>query len=131
MIFLFVYLFVPFGHGAVRAQQADRMVSEIVKAFEEGSAKSIARHFGTNVELSMPRAEGTFSKSQSEVILRDFFSREAPSSFTIIYHGYSQDGSAFVIGRLFTKEGKYYRTYFLIKNVSHSFFLHYMQLELQ
>ncbi len=107
------------------------MVSDIVKAFEDGNAKGIASFFGTNVELSMPRAEGTFSKSQSEIIIRDFFSRDKPSSFIIIYHGYSQDGSVFVIGRLFTKNGRYYRTYFLIKNLSNSHFLHYLQLEQQ
>ncbi len=121
---------VAMSHNAFSRQAGD-MVENIVKAIEQSSARDMAKYFSTNVDLSLPRAEGTFSKSQSEMILRDFFSRNTPSSFQVSHEGISRDGSVYFIGRLSTKEGQSYRCYFLIKQVSRSFFLHHIQIELQ
>lgn len=110
---------------------ADKMVAEIARAVQRGSAREISRFFSNNADLSMPRAEGTFSKSQSEMILRDFFSRNKPDSFTISHQGSLRDGSIFFIGRLRTGDGNTFRCYFLIKKVSESYFLHHIQIELQ
>ncbi len=115
----------------VFAQDTGNMVRDISRAIERGNARDMARFFGTNVDLYIPRAEGTFSKSQSEIIIRDFFSRNTPASFTVSRQGSMRDGSVYVIGRLSTNEGHSYRCYFLIKNISQNFFLHHIQFELQ
>ncbi len=107
-----------------------KMVEDISGAIETGSARELAKFFSTNVDLSVPRAEGTFSKSQSEMIVRDFFSRNTPSSFTIRHQGTSRDGSVYVFGRLKTKNGNTYRCFFLVKKISDTYFLHHLQFEL-
>ena len=112
-------------------RQPDEMVRDIGVAISKGSARDLARFFGQNVDLYLPRAEGTFSKSHSEVIMRDFFSRNAPGSYSLITKGTSSDGSVYVIGRYVTKDGQRYRSYFLIKSVSQSYFLHHIQFDLQ
>ncbi len=109
----------------------DQMVKDIGDAIGKGSARDLARFFGQNVDLYLPRAEGTFSKSHSEVIMRDFFSRNAPKSYSLITQGASGDGSVYVIGRYVTRDGQRYRTYFLIKSVSQSWYLHHIQFDLQ
>ncbi len=115
----------------VLAQDTGHMVRDISRAIERGNARDMAKFFGTNVDLSMPRAEGTFSKSQSEIILRDFFGRNSPATFTVSRQGSMRDGSVYVIGRMTTTEGQAYRCYFLLKNISRNFFLHHIQFELQ
>jgi hypothetical protein len=109
----------------------DEMVRDIGVAFGKGSARDLSKFFGRNVDLYLPRAEGTFSKSHSEVIMRDFFSRNAPGSYSLITKGTSDDGSVYVIGRYVTKDGQRYRSYFLIKSVSQTYFLHHIQFDLQ
>jgi hypothetical protein len=109
----------------------DEMVRDIGVAIGKGSARDLAKFFGRNVDLYLPRAEGTFSKSHSEVIMRDFFSRNAPGSYSLITKGTSGDGSVYVIGRYVTKDGHRYRSYFLIKNISQTYVLHHIQFDLQ
>ncbi len=110
-------------------QSTDDMARDINKAIGQGNARNMAKHFGPNVELFIPLSEGTFSKSQSEVILRDFFTKNLPDTFAIHHQGSSRDGSLYVIGTLKTKDGTFYRTYYLIKKVSQTYFLHQLQIE--
>ena len=107
----------------------EEVVRAIVSAIEDGSSRRIAHHFGSNVDLYLPRAEGTFSRSQSEIIFKDFFAHCKPKSFFISYQGTSMDGALFVIGMLSTEEGDSYRGYLLLKNVAGSFVLQRVRFE--
>jgi hypothetical protein len=127
IIWAMLFALMPLGF----MQSADDVASEVGKALERGNSRGLARHFGPNVELYLPGTEGTFSRSQSEVILRDFFSRNQPGGFTISRQWASRDGSIYVIGNFKTKEGSNYRVYYLIKKVSQTFFLHQLHLEPQ
>ncbi len=135
LLWLTALLLPPGQESLARAAEAhtdtDRMVADIARAVQRGSARDISRFFSNNVDLSMPRAEGTFSKSQSEMILRDFFSRNKPASYSISHQDSLRDGSIYIIGRLSTEDGNTFRCYFLIKKVSESYFLHHIQIELQ
>lgn len=104
---------------------------QVVEAIQKGSAREVASHFGATVELNLPANEGTFSRNQAEVILRNFFSRNAPESFTVKHHGPARDGSIYVIGRYESENGKSFRTYFVVKNISGKMVLHLLQLEEQ
>lgn len=111
------------------AFQTDDMADQINKAIEAGNARNIARHFGPNLELFVPGSEGTFSRSQSELILRNFFAKNIPEKLTINRQGSSRDGSIYVIATLKIKDGSYYRVYYLIKKVSDTYFLSQLQID--
>lgn len=104
---------------------------EVIEAVRRGSARDLARHFGNNVDLAIPGNDGTYSKAQAELIMRNFFTENRPDSFTVNHQGASRDGSPFVIGNYETTGNKSYRTYFLIKKVSDNYFIHHIQFELQ
>lgn len=130
LLFFFLLWLYPFLGNAQEIGQvepedntAEEVVRAIVSAIEDGSSRRIAHHFGSNVDLYLPRAEGTFSRSQSEIIFKDFFAHCKPKSFLISYQGTSMDGTLFVIGMLSTEEGESYRGYLLLKNVAGSFVL--------
>ena len=127
--FVWVLLFALFPLGFM--QSSDDVASEVGKALERGNSRGLARYFGPNVELYLPGTEGTFSRSQSEVILRDFFSRNQPTGFTISRQWASRDGSIYVIGNLKTRDGTNYRVYYLVKRVSQASLLHQLHMELQ
>jgi len=109
------------GQTERKDNTAEEVVQAIVSAIEDGSSRRIALYFGSNVDLYLPRAEGTFSRSQSEIIFKDFFAQCKPKSFMISYQGTSMDGTLFVIGMLSTESGDNYRGYLLLKNVAGSF----------
>ena len=110
---------------------SDALINTIASSIRNANANAVASHFANNVELLLPDNEGTYSKTQAEGMLRTFFNQNAPSSFTVNHQGSSRDGSKYAIGTYLAKDGKRYRTYFLIKKVSNNYMLHQLQFELQ
>lgn len=109
--------------------QTEGLTQEVSQAVRAGNARDLAAFFGQNIDLTLPDSEGTFSKSQAEVIIRNFFSRNTPTSFTVSHQGTSRDGSAYAIGIMQTRQGVNYRVYFLLKKVSETHQLHQLQFE--
>ncbi len=111
--------------------QAVNVSRDITTAIEKGNAKEISKFFATTVDLKIPGRDGTFSKNQAELLLRDFFENNPPEKFTIGHQGSSNDGSLYVIGHFKTQNNNTYRTYFLLKKISDKMILHQLQFELQ
>lgn len=87
-------------------------IEEIVTALKEGNASGIAKYFDNTVEITMPDKSNSYSKSQAEVIIRDFFSNNPVKSFTILHKG-ENGGSQYCIGTLVTKNGSFRTTVFM------------------
>jgi len=125
---LFVFAADTYGFTLKPPAEVSREVSSAIRS---GNAREVAKHFGPNVDIKFPGNEGTFSRNQAELIARNFFSRNAPASFTVQHQGPSRDGSLYVIGNYITKNGEAYRVYFLIKTISGNTVLHLLQFEKQ
>ncbi len=91
------------------------MLDDIANALRSGDARTVSRYFGNTVDLTIISQEEVYSKVQAEQVLRDFFSKNTPRSFTIIHKGESKEGARYAIGTLVTSQGSTYRTYFFIK----------------
>lgn len=87
---------------------------DINNAIRTGNYKGIATFFKETVELNLPGNEGLYSKAQAELILKDFFVKNAAKGFTAKHGGESKDGAKFNIGTLVTANGNF-RTYFFLK----------------
>ena len=87
-------------------------ISDVVIAMKVGNAAQVARSFDTNVEISMPDKSNSYSKSQAELVLKDFFSNNAVKGFDIIHKG-ENAGSEYCIGTLVTKNGAFRTTIFM------------------
>lgn len=72
------------------------LVKESIKA---GSAKELARHLNTTVDVTIDGKPGTYSRAQAEFVLRDFFKANPPVEFNIIHQGASKGGQPFAIGQ--------------------------------
>ena len=88
---------------------------DIANSLRSGDAKAVSRFFGNTVDLTIINQEEVYSKMQAEQILRDFFTKNTPRSFTIIHQGLSKEGARYAIGNLVTAQGVTYRTYFFVK----------------
>ncbi len=129
-ILLIVLIISTFPSSMIVANYSD-ISEEVTQAIRTGSSRDLARYFGSNVDLAIPGNDGTYSKAQAELIMRNFFSDNRPESFEVNHKGTSRDGSPYVIGVYYTTDNKSYRTYFLIKKLSDNYFIHHLQFELQ
>ena len=87
-------------------------IDEVIAAMKTGNASQVAKYFDNNVEISMPDKSNSYSKSQAELVLKDFFSSNPVKSFEIIHKG-ENAGSQYCIGTLQTKNGAYRTTIFM------------------
>jgi hypothetical protein len=83
-------------------------VDAIGAAFKSGNAGAVSRYFGPSVDITINNSTSTYSRTQGEQILRDFFSRNAVRDFDIDYSGAStSSNSSFTVGSLQTVNGKF------------------------
>jgi len=62
--------------------------------------------------LTTPDKSNSYSKSQAELVLRDFFSTNPVKSFEVVHKG-ENAGSQYCIGTLVTKSGSFRTTIFM------------------
>ena len=89
-------------------------IDDVVTAMRSGNANQLSRYFDSRVDISMPGKSDNYSKSQAEMILKDFFTSNQVKSFQIKHKGENKDGSQFCIGLLQTKS-RDFRTRFYLK----------------
>ena len=106
----------------------DDITGSIAAAINAGDSKKLASYFNSSIDLTVPGTDGIYSKSQSEMIVKNFFTKYPPITFKINQQGSSSEGSQFAVGTLTTKTNVF-RTYFLIKKVNNIPLIHQLQFE--
>lgn len=101
-------------HPAFSLSDIFENISQLIRSSD---SRQISNYFGNNVDLTIINAEEVYSKAQAEQILKDFFTKNPPKSFSIIHRGVSKEGSKYAIGNYITINGNSYRTYVYVKTV--------------
>lgn len=81
-------------------------IDEVITAMKSGNSTTIAAFFDNTVEINTPNKSSSYSKSQAQLVLKDFFSTNPVKSFEVTHKG-EIAGSQFCIGTLVTKGGTY------------------------
>lgn len=81
-------------------------ISDVISGIKAGNASSVSKHFDYTIEISLNGKSNSYSKSQGEAVLRDFFASITVRSFTILHQG-EAGGSQYCIGTLVTNKGSY------------------------
>lgn len=102
----------------------------IAVAFKSGEAASIAKNFEGNVEISIKNGGTSYSKSQAEMVLKNFFATHQPKSFAIAHQGTSPEGSKYFIANMATSGGNY-RTYVYAKAINGNLVIQEIRFEEQ
>ncbi|MFN6092799.1 MAG: DUF4783 domain-containing protein [Bacteroidota bacterium] len=109
---IFILIFAPLS--LFSAPSIVDPYEDIANAIRSGDARSVSRYFSNSVDLTLIGQEDVYSKAQAEQILKDFFNKNTPRSFSIIHRGESKDGAKYAIGNLTTSSGNY-RVYYYFK----------------
>lgn len=88
----------------------------VITSLKTGNAKELGKFFNTNIELVVLDKEDVYSKTQAEAILKDFFTQNPVSGFSVIHQG-GKDGAQYAIGNLTTSKGTF-RVYVYVKEVN-------------
>jgi hypothetical protein len=103
---------------------------EIATAIRTGNSSAIAKYFEGNVEINVKDAQNSYSKSQAEVVLKNFFGSHTPKAFNIAHQGTSPEGSKYFIGNLSTNAGTF-RTFVYAKQNNGNFSIQEIRFEEQ
>ncbi len=87
-------------------------IDEVISAMKAGNAADIAKFFDNTVEINMPDKSNSYSKSQAELVLKDFLNSNTVKSFEVIHKG-ENSGSQYCIGTLVTKNGSFRTTIYM------------------
>lgn len=107
--------------------QAQEAMDELKSAFGFGNVGGIIRYCGNNISLTIVGSQANYSRSQAEMILRDFFNKNTPKKFDIEHSG-SSANMKFSIGTLFTSTGNY-KTYFSVRYKDGSYYIQEIRIE--
>lgn len=79
----------------------------IEKSFEANNAKEIVALGKSKILLNVLGKEGAYSQSQASLVLQDFMSKNACSSFEFIFKGKESDEGCFAIGNYASRSDKF------------------------
>ena len=102
---------------------------DIANSIRSGDARQLAVFFGNTIDLQIIDQENVYSKAQAEFIIKDFFIKNQPKTFTILHKGSSPEGIQYVIGNLTTTKGKSFRTSFYLKTIEGKSVLQELRIE--
>ncbi len=81
-------------------------IDEVIGALRSGDADGLSKYFDDQVQVTLPVKSDSYSKSQAQVILKDFFGNNAVKGFELKHKGDSPGGH-YCIGTLQTKSGNF------------------------
>lgn len=99
------------------------IINDVKEAIKTGSSKEIAKFLNQNVDVTLDGNMQSYSKTQAEYVLKDFFKNNPPSSFTIVHQGASKGGLPYAIGQYMSKDDTY-RVWLRIKNTGNKYLIH-------
>lgn len=104
--------------------QAD-IISDVKDALKIGASKELSRFLNKNIDLTINGKMDTYSKTQAEYVLKDFFKNNPPSSFIIVHQGASKGGSPYATGQ-YMSGSKTFLVWVRIKKVADKYLIHEM-----
>jgi hypothetical protein len=104
--------------------QAQTTIFDPMKeALKAGSARELVKYINQSVDINLNGNFNTYSKTQAEFVLRDFFKKHSVSDFKIVHTGSSKGGLQFAIGR-YVAAGESYNVLIRVKEVENTHLIH-------
>ncbi|MCU0429086.1 MAG: DUF4783 domain-containing protein [Cytophagaceae bacterium] len=85
----------------------DDLINALPAYFKMADAKAFTRNMGELVEINLNGVKGTYSKTQAEMILKDFFRRNLPNDYQLVHQGATREGLYYTIGKYMYMNGTY------------------------
>lgn len=110
------------------AANQDDTVEAITKSIEAANTREISKYLNSTVILSILNDENVYSKTQSEMILKNFFSKYPPIQVKLKHTGSSPEGMQYAICSYKTSSSTY-RLFFYMKQNGGSTLINELRVE--
>ena len=87
-------------------------IDDVATAIRSGNVNQLSAYLDNRVDITLPDKTDTYSKTQAEMVIRDFFSNNGVQNFQVKHKG-ENAGSEFCIGVLKTRNGDYKTVLFM------------------
>ncbi|HEX8350398.1 MAG TPA: DUF4783 domain-containing protein, partial [Hymenobacter sp.] len=67
-------------------------------AIRSGSSKDLAQYFSSSIELGFDGDKQSYSATQAEFVMKDFFAKNPPSTFDFNHYVNGPDGTRLAVG---------------------------------
>ena len=121
---LLLIVFIIFSGLAVNGQE---IPSKLLHGFQTGNADELSAYFNERLQLTILTVDYRISKVQATEIMRDFFKKYPPSSFSILFKGEKKD-SNFGVGKLVTKTNTF-RVNIFFRKINDTNLIHLLEIE--
>lgn len=121
---VFFTILLTFSVLAVKAQ----VIEDVVNNIRAGNVPGVAKYFDNSVTITINGTQSIYSKTQAEMVLKDFFIRNQVKDFDVKQSGTAGTTSRFAIGNLATSNGTY-QLYVVMKQKDVNFMLQEIRFE--
>jgi hypothetical protein len=94
------------GTGTIQAQAGDQL-SAVRSAIASGSSHDLAQYLSPSVEVGFDGDSQNMNATQTELVLKNFFAKNAAGKFDIVHQGAGPDGTPYAVGRYTGRNGTY------------------------
>lgn len=108
--------------------QAQEPLQEVVQYIRGGNVTGMAKYFDKSIDININNNQASYSSSQAEIILKDFFSKNVVKEFNVAQGGNTGTSSQYAIGDLHTSTGLY-QLYVVIKMNDNKFLIKQLRFE--
>jgi hypothetical protein len=106
---------------------AQGIINDVASAVGTGNVGGISKYLDNAVAVTIQGNQSTYSHSQAEMVLRDFFSKNAAKGFSMERNGGGNNNS-YAIGTLTTSNGNY-RAYIALRQKNGAFVIQEIRFE--
>ncbi len=93
-------------------------LSNIERAMKVGDVNGLSGYFGNSIDITINQNQSTYSNTQAQMVLRDFFNKNGVRSFDFTHTGNSPTNNIlFCVGSLNTNSGTF-KVYMYLKQQS-------------
>jgi hypothetical protein len=73
-------------------------IDPVISAIDNGSSSDLARYFETSISLNVNGHQGDYSKNQAELVIKDFFRKNPPMGFNLVFRSETNPSLSSYIG---------------------------------
>lgn len=95
-------------------------IDPIITAIQGGSSSELARFFNPTISLNINGQQGEYSRNQAEIVLRDFFKKNPPLEFSLVFKNENQNSVSTYIGEYASGQSSY-KVFIKVSQVESSF----------
>lgn len=122
---LLLSIFTLLSFVVVRAQTLEDVTAQI----RNGNVPAMTKYFDNIVTITITGTPSAYSKTQAEMVLKDFFTKNQVKDFTVMQTGTAPNNNCkYAIGKLTTSNGNY-QLYVLLKLKEQNFLLQEIRIE--